>query len=192
MSLIFRPAASLLVIFTILTGVVYPLAMTGLIQIAMPDRANGSLVRKGETVVGSALIGQRFDGDRYFHSRPSAAGKNGYDAAASSGSNLGPLSVKLHDRIGASLAALMSTDQTRVSADAVTTSASGLDPHISIAFAQRQLSRVARARNVERSRLQALLDQISEQPDLGFIGEPRVNVLMLNLALDAEMGRGAS
>ncbi|MGQ0457215.1 MAG: potassium-transporting ATPase subunit KdpC [Hyphomicrobium sp.] len=184
-----RSAASLLALFTLLTGVAYPLAITAVVQLVVPEKANGSLVRVGDAVVGSRLIGQNFASEGYFRPRPSAAGPNGYDAAASSGSNLGPLSVKLNERIASSLAALKTEDPAAVPADAVTASGSGLDPHISIAYAERQIARVARARKVEPARVQGVLDKVAERPFGGIVGEPRVNVLMLNIALDAEIGK---
>ena len=184
-----RPAASLLVLFTLITGVAYPLAVTGIAQVLLPQQANGSLVRKDGAVIGSSLIGQSFASPSYFHPRPSAAGQNGYDAAASSGSNLGPLSVKLNERMAASLATLKQESPAAVPADAVTTSGSGLDPHISIDNAQRQVARVADARGVPQDQIQSIVERIAEQPLFGVIGEPRINVLLLNLELDAELGR---
>lgn len=183
-----RPAVVLLLLFTALTGVAYPLLVTGIAQIVLPSNANGSLVRNGERVVGSALIGQSFSSDRYVRGRPSAAGENGYDAAASSGSNLGPLSKKLVDRVKTDVATLREAGAAAIPVDAVTTSASGLDPHISPAFAASQIERVARARNVAVDRVRAIVAQSVERPFLGIIGEPRVNVLLLNLALDAALG----
>jgi K+-transporting ATPase ATPase C chain len=185
-----RPAATVLALFTLLTGFAYPLAMTGLFQAVFPASANGSLVRQGDTVVGSSLIGQTFASDRYFRSRPSAAGENGYDAAASSGSNLGPLSVKLNERIAGSLATLKQEGPRAVPADAVTASASGLDPDISLASAERQVARVARARSVDDDRVAAVVDRLAVRPFAGIFGEPRVNVVELNLALDVEFAKG--
>ena len=184
-----RPAASLLVLFTLMTGVAYPLAVTGIAQVLLPQQANGSLVQKDGAVIGSSLIGQSFASPSYFHPRPSAAGQNGYDAAASSGSNLGPLSAKLNERMSASLATLKQESPAAVPADAVTASGSGLDPHISIDNAQRQVARVAGARGVPPARIQGIVERIAEQPLFGVIGEPRINVLLLNLELDAELGR---
>lgn len=186
-----RPAAVMLALMTVLTGLVYPLVMTGVAQMLLPDQANGSPVMRGETVAGSALIGQSFAGEGYFHPRPSASGQNGYDAMASSGSNLGPTSKKLVDRVAADVAALRASGVTVIPADAVTTSASGLDPHVSRATAEMQVARVARARGTDPARLQAILDRVTEWPWLGFIGEPRVNVLRLNLELDTVLGKAA-
>ena len=193
---VLRPALVLLMLFTAITGLAYPLVVTGITQVVMPGNANGSLARKGEAVVGSALIGQAFTSDRYFWGRPSATSAPDpkddtktvdapYNAANSSGSNLGPTSKKLIDRVSADVATLRTAGATTIPADAVTTSASGLDPHISPAFAALQVERVARVRNVSSERIRSLLEQQTERPILGFIGEPRVNVLLLNLAIDA-------
>lgn len=179
-----RPAGVMLVLFTVLTGLLYPLAMTGIAQVVAPAAANGSLFVSKGTVAGSQLIGQTFASAKYFHSRPSAAGE-GYNAAASSGSNLGPTSQKLLDRVKASADAL--DTPLPVPADAVTASGSGLDPHISPLFAQTQIKRVAAARVIDEQRVRDILSRVSQAPALGFIGEPRVNVLDLNLALDAEL-----
>lgn len=184
-----RPAVTLLALFTLLTGLAYPLAMTGLAQIVLPGAANGSLVVRDGTVVGSDLIGQNFASERYFHGRPSSAGANGYDAVASSGSNLGPLSKKLHERIAAEFARLQAGQIAIITADAVTASASGLDPHISPQYAHLQLSRVARARGVQEAQVRDILSQHTRSPVLGFLGEPHVNVLVLNIALDAAAPR---
>lgn len=186
-----RPALVMLALFTMLTGVVYPLAMTGLAQVALPTAANGSILMRGNVAVGSALIGQSFTSDRYFRPRPSAAGQNGYDAASSSGSNLGPLSKKLIERVEGDVAALRRAGASVVPADAVTASASGLDPHISPACAALQVARVAAARNLPEARVRALVQALTKHPLLGLIGEPRLNVLELNLALDAGLPGGA-
>lgn len=180
-----RPAVVMIALLTLLLGVGYPLAVTGIAQAAFPAQANGSLVRDAEgRVVGSSLIGQPFAGAGYLHPRPSAAG-DGYDAAASSGSNLGPLNEDLKTRVAESALAIRSDDGAgSIPADAVTTSASGLDPDISPAYARLQATRIARARGVPVGDVQAVIDQNVEGALLGFIGQPHVNVLMTNMALD--------
>lgn len=179
-----RPAFVLLLLFTALTGVIYPLAITGIAQVAFPAQADGSLIRDNGKVVGSALIGQNFAEARYFHSRPSAAGK-GYDASASAASNLAPVSQDLATRIGGDLAALRQQGLTGpIPTDFVTTSASGLDPHISPEAAFLQVGRVAAARNVAPAVIRNAVTAATEYPLLGLIGEPRVNVLLLNRQLD--------
>ena len=179
-----RPAFFMLIIMTVLTGLVYPLAMTGIAQVAFVNSANGSLISKNNTVVGSHLIGQAWTTNKYFWGRPSAAGK-GYDAAASSGSNLGPTSKALIDRINGDIQKLRQAgDKTLLPADSVTASGSGLDPHISPQYANLQIARVAKARGVAEEKIKAVVLANTQNSTLGLFGEPRVNVLMLNLALD--------
>lgn len=191
MSSILRPALVFIVAFTLLTGVIYPLSITGLARVLYPDQANGSLVIRDGKVVGSSLVGQSFASDRYFHGRPSAAGNSGYDASASSGSNLGPLSAKLVARVRGDADKLRAEGATVIPADSVTTSASGLDPDISPAFAMVQAARIAKARGVAAERVEALVAEHTQGADLGMFGEPRVNVLHLNIALDAAFGRAS-
>jgi len=188
----FRSAFVLLGLFTVMTGLVYPLAITAVAQLAAPGQANGSLVVRNGKTVGSVLIGQRFSAARYFHGRPSAAGADGYDAGASSGSNLGPTSKKLLDRIAVDKAALGMIAISTLPADAVTASASGLDPHISPAFAAIQIARVAEARGIRAERVARVVQAHTQGATFGFLGQPRVNVLVLNLALDAETAGGAN
>ncbi len=179
-----RPAIVIFALFTLLTGVAYPFAMTGVAQALFPRLATGSMIAKGDGYVGSELIGQANASDGYFHPRPSAAGA-GYDAAASSGSNLGPTSVKLMQRIKADSDGVKTADRVNeLPADAVTASGSGLDPDISADYALLQINRVARVRNLPEDELRRVVEEHIQWPFLGFIGEPRVNVLLLNLALD--------
>lgn len=171
---------------TILLGLIYPLVVTGLAKLLFPSKANGQLIKKNGTIVGSAIIGQGFSSPGYFHSRPSAAG-NGWDAANSGGSNFGPTNQKLLDRVKADVATAQADNPgTPVPIDLVTTSASGFDPHITPASAEFQLSRVAKARGATVDRLRALVTEHTEGRQLGFLGEPRVNVLELNLDLDQQ------
>ncbi|MGB3450314.1 MAG: potassium-transporting ATPase subunit KdpC [Giesbergeria sp.] len=188
MTSLFRPALVLFVVLSLVTGLAYPLAVTGLAQVLFPDQANGSLVKAKGVVVGSSLIGQPFSQPGHFWSRPSATAPDPYNAAASSGSNLGPSNPALAEAVSARIAALRAADPGNtapVPVDLVTASASGLDPHISRAAADYQVNRVARALGLPPERVQALVAEHTEGTLLGFLGEPRVNVLLLNMALDA-------
>jgi K+-transporting ATPase ATPase C chain len=186
MTTILRPSLTLLVLLTLVTGLAYPLSMTGLALALMPANARGSLIESNGQVIGSTLIGQAFASDRYFWPRPSATADVPYNAAASSGTNLGPTSQKLKDMVKAEVDRLQAAGLTgALPADAATASGSGLDPHISPAYAKGQVARVAKARNLDVARLEALVGETTEGRSLGFIGEPRVNVLALNLALDS-------
>lgn len=187
-----RPALASVFLFTAVLGLGYPLAVTGLAQLLFPAQAQGSLVRAGPDgpVVGSRLLGQAFTRPEYLHPRPSAAGAEGYDASASSGSNLGPLNPALFERIAKSAEALRAdAGGAAIPADAVTTSASGLDPDISPAYAALQAPRIAAARSAPVEEVRRLLDSAVQRPALGVLGQPRVNVLQTNLALDARWPR---
>lgn len=189
MSMSFNPALRLFLLWTLVTGLAYPLLVTGLGQLLFPVQANGSLILDpAGQPAGSALIGQRFDVPQYFWGRPSATAPHPYNAAASSGSNLGPTNPALIEAIRARVQTYVGESQVSrnpIPVDLVTASASGLDPHISIAGARYQIARVARARGLAPERLDALIDSHSEGRQWGILGEPRVNVLKLNLALDA-------
>ena len=180
----------LLIVFTIFLGGIYPLAVWGVGQIVFPYQANGSLVKNAQgEVIGSELIGQNFTSPGYFHGRPSAAG-NGYDAGASSGSNFGPTSQKLIDRVTGDTGTLAAENPGQpIPADLVTTSASGLDPHISPLAAEFQIRRVARERHTGEDKLRQILSEYTEGRQFGILGEPRVNVLKVNLELDQQFGR---
>ncbi|CAA7602363.1 K+-transporting ATPase [Acididesulfobacillus acetoxydans] len=183
----------LLLIMTLITGIAYPLVVTGLDQLIFPHQANGSLLYKDGKPVGSALIGQDFTAPGYFHGRPSAAGKTGYDATSSGGSNLGPTNKTLLAEAGQRAAEVRRENglaaNAPVPSDLITASASGLDPDITPAAARIQVARVAKARNLSVAKVQTLVNRYTERRQFGFLGEPRVNVLRLNLALDALTGR---
>jgi K+-transporting ATPase ATPase C chain len=188
-----RPAVLLTVVFIVLTGLIYPGVVTGIARVVFPRQSAGSLVTVNGQVVGSSLIGQQFTQPWYFHPRPSAAG-NGYDATASGGTNKGPTDKKLADTLIAGAIAQAESSgvpKGRVPADMATSSASGLDPHISPANALFQVARVAAARGADSARVRALVERHIEGRQLGFLGEPRVNVLELNLALDSAVPRQA-
>jgi potassium-transporting ATPase KdpC subunit len=191
LSSLLRPALVLFAALSVLTGIAYPLLVTAIAQGAFAGPAGGSLVERDGRAVGSSLIGQAFEAPRYFWSRPSATAQRPYDASASGGSNLGPLNPALADAVKARIAALRAADPGNtapVPVDLVTASASGLDPHISLDAARYQAARVARARGLAPAQVQALIEQHGEPALFGFIGQPRVNVLRLNLALDALRG----
>lgn len=187
MKQLYRAIISTLVL-ALITGIVYPLVVTGIAKVVFPQQAKGSLIEKNNQIIGSKLIGQKFSAPQYFHPRPSAAGKNGYDATASAGSNLGPTNKKLINAVKKNIKKVqqenpgVTVDQIPI--DMVTASASGLDPHISPAAAMIQVPRVAKARKMDEEIVRKLVDKYSEGRQLGLFGEPRVNVLLLNLALD--------
>jgi K+-transporting ATPase ATPase C chain len=187
----FRPALSLVVIMTLALGVIYPLLVTGAAKLVFPNQASGSLVHEGNALVGSKLIGQHFSEPKYFWGRPSATAPQAYNGAASGGSNLGPLNPALLDQVDANIKALRAVQpqetnsaSTPVPVDLVTASASGLDPHISVAAAKYQVARVAQARRMTPAAVEALIARFETEPLLGVIGESQVNVLELNRALD--------
>lgn len=182
-----RPAVSLFVVLTVTTGILYPLIVTGIAKVAFPDAANGSLIVKGGKPVGSRLIGQNFSDPKYFWGRPSATSPMAYNASASGGSNQGPLNPALSEAVKGRIEALKAADpgNTRtVPADLVSASASGLDPQISPAAADYQVDRVARARHLDPAVVKAMVARYTEERQWGIFGEPRINVLELNLALD--------
>ncbi|KTQ85796.1 ATPase [Aureimonas ureilytica] len=187
-----RPAVTLLGSFTLLLGILYPLAMTSIAGAVFPAQAHGSVVMRDGQAVGSSLIAQGFTQGRYLQPRPSAAGTgNGYDASSSSGSNLGPTSAKLADRLKADGEAMrLATGASTLPADAITTSGSGLDPDISPAYAELQVARIARARTLPEVEIRRVIAQNTTGRTFGFLGEPRVNVLAVNLALDALAPKG--
>lgn len=183
-----RPAIALLALITLITGFAYPAAVTGIGELVFPTQANGSFITVDGRTLGSSLIGQAFDAPQYFWGRPSAAGKDGYDANASAGSNLGPTSQALIDRVTASVDQLRAANGSGpVPVDLVTTSASGLDPDISTAAAEYQVARVAAARSLSVDAVRQIVARHTQQPLLGFIGEPSVRVLELNLDLDGSL-----
>ncbi|MGA7162220.1 MAG: potassium-transporting ATPase subunit KdpC [Bacteroidota bacterium] len=182
-----RPTLVVFILFSLITGVVYPLVVTGIAQVVFPGRANGSFIKKEGKILGSELIGQPFSDPKYFWSRLSATGPYAYNAGASSGSNYGPLNPALLDAVKKRVQDLKTADSLNtqpIPVDLVTASASGLDPHISVAAALYQIPRVARVRSLSAEQVHSLVDQYTEGRQLGFLGESRVNVLELNLALD--------
>jgi len=184
----FRPALVMLILMTAITGAIYPAAVTGIAKVIFPSQANGSLIERDGKAVGSVLIGQPFGDAKYFWSRPSATSPYPNNASASSGSNQGPLNPALTDAVAGRVKALREADpenKAPVPVDLVTASGSGLDPHISPAAAEYQVARVAKARSLDSAKVKALVAEYTEARQLGFLGEPRVNVLRLNLALDA-------
>jgi potassium-transporting ATPase KdpC subunit len=184
----FIVAVKMTIVLTLLTGMIYPLAMVGLAHVLFPAQAEGSLIYRNGAAVGSSLIGQNFKSPAYFHSRPSAAGNNGYDATSSSGSNLGPTNKSLIDSVKGRLKSVLEenpgTQPSRIPVDMVTASGSGLDPEISPRAAEAQVARVAKARSVSQDTVRVLVDAYTRPRLAGFLGEPGVNVLELNLALD--------
>ena len=187
-----NPGLRMMVVMTVLTGVIYPVVVTGIVQVAFRDRANGSLIELNGQIVGSRLIGQNFSRTEYFHPRPSAAGDKGYDPMATGGSNFGPTSGKLIDRVKASVEQYRKENLDYggpIPADAVTASASGLDPDISPRNAEIQTARVAKARGVPAAQIQEAIARHTRPRGLGFLGEPAVNVLELNLDLDGRLAR---
>lgn len=192
---ILRPALVLFLVLTLLTGIVYPLVVTGVAQTLFPSQAHGSLILRDGKVVGSTLIGQSFTDPAHFWGRPSATAPMSSNASASSGSNQGPMNPALADAVKGRVAVLRAADpanKAAVPVDLVTASASGLDPHISLAAAQYQLGRVATARTLSVPVVQGLIDQSTQRPLLGLLGEPVINVLQLNLALDAHSSHGSN
>src|SRR6516165_5995484 len=186
------PAFRVTLLFTVLTGLIYPGVVTALCQLVFPDKADGSPVEINGQVVGSSLIGQNFTKPEYFQPRPSSAGNDGYDASASTGSNYGPTNQKLIDRVKASVDKFRKENphyRGPLPADLVTASGSGLDPHISPASAEAQAARIARARGISVQQVQQLITENTEARTLGLLGEPRLNVLLLNLALDEKFPR---
>jgi K+-transporting ATPase ATPase C chain len=184
------PGLRMTLLLTVLTGLIYPGVVTGLCQLLFPKQANGSLISANGRVIGSELIGQNFTRPEYFQPRPSAAGTEGYDPTASGGSNLGPTSQKLADRVKTSVAKFRAENPSfsgPIPADLLTSSSSGLDPDLSPASAIAQAARIAAARGVGDDRIRQLIDQVTQGRDLGFLGEPRVNVLRLNLTLDQDI-----
>ena len=184
----FRPALVMLILMTVILGAIYPAAVTGIAQVIFPSQANGSLIERDGKAVGSALIGQPFGDAKYFWPRPSATSPYPNNASASSGSNQGPLNPALTDAVEGRIKALREADpenKAPVPVDLVTASGSGLDPHISPAAAEYQVARVAKARSLDSAKVKALVAEYTEARQLGFLGEPRINVLRLNLALDA-------
>lgn len=192
---VLRPTIVVFILLTLVTGVIYPAVVTAVAQVAFPRQANGTLIERDGKPIGSSLIGQNFSGPGYFWSRPSSAGSTGYDAANSSGSNLGPSHPGLAEAVKGRVAALRAADpgnDAPVPIDLVTASASGLDPHISVAAAEFQSGRVARTRGMDAAAVRKLIEEHTEGRTLGVLGEPRVNVLQLNIALDAAGNVGSS